>query len=84
MALIPVECLGNCRRGCTVSLSVAGGWTYVFGDLAPENAPEIVAAASLLAGSPDGLMPWRGRPEPLKRGMIARLPPLDRMKDAAE
>ena len=28
------------------------------------------------AQSVDGLMPWRGRPEPLKRGMIARVPPL--------
>ena len=30
----------------------------------------------LLAGAGDGLMPWRGRPEPLKRGLIARVPPL--------
>jgi predicted metal-binding protein len=22
-------------------------------------------------------MPWRGRPEPLKRGLIARTPPFD-------
>jgi len=32
--------------------------------------------ARLLAGAGDGLMPWRGRPEPLKRGLIARVPPL--------
>jgi predicted metal-binding protein len=30
-----------------------------------------------LAGATDGIMPWRGRPEPLKRGLIARVPPLD-------
>ena len=24
-----------------------------------------------------GLMPWRGRPEPLKRGLIARVPPFN-------
>jgi predicted metal-binding protein len=31
----------------------------------------------MLARAADGLLPWRGRPEPLKRGLIARLPPLD-------
>jgi len=31
----------------------------------------------LLAGSADGLMPWRGRPDALKRGLIARVPPFD-------
>src|SRR4051794_2004525 len=33
--LIPVECLGNCKRACTVALSAPGAWTYVFGDLTP-------------------------------------------------
>jgi len=23
------------------------------------------------------ILPWRGRPEPLKRGLIARVPPID-------
>jgi predicted metal-binding protein len=26
-------------------------------------------------------MPWRGRPEPLKRGLIARVPPIDFQED---
>ena len=33
--------------------------------------------ARLLAGAADGIMPWRGRPEILKRGLIARVPPID-------
>ena len=81
--LAPVECLGNCKRGCSVALSCDGTWTYVFGDLPPGAAPDILIAADLLAASPDGLMPWRGRPEPFKRGMIARIPPHP-MKEAAE
>ena len=52
------------------------GWTYVFDDLSPESAPDLVAGATLLVGSQDGLMPWRGRPDVLKRGMVARIPPL--------
>jgi predicted metal-binding protein len=83
LALAPVECLGNCKRGCSVALAAEGTWTYVFGDLGPDAAPDILTAAALLAASPDGLMPWRGRPEPFKRGMIARIPPRP-MKDAAD
>jgi predicted metal-binding protein len=30
----------------------------------------------MLAAAPDGILPWRGRPEVLKRGLVARIPPL--------
>jgi predicted metal-binding protein len=84
MMLQPVECLGNCKRSCTVALSAPGTWTYVFGDLTAESGADVVAGANLLAHSTDGLMPWRGRPEPFKRSMIARIPPFSTLKDAAE
>jgi predicted metal-binding protein len=84
MTLQPVECLGNCKRSCTVALSAPGSWTYVFGDLTAESGPDVVTGAKLLAHSTDGLMPWRGRPEPFKRSMIARIPPIQPLKDAAE
>ena len=29
------------------------------------------------AQAADGIMPWRGRPESLKRGLIARIPPIN-------
>ena len=41
----------------------------------------LIDGAHLLAEAADGLMPWRGRPEPLKRGLIARMPPLDFTED---
>jgi predicted metal-binding protein len=82
-ALQPVECLGNCRRSCSVALSAPGAWTYVFGDLDPADHQDVATAANLLAASPDGVMPWRGRPEAMKRGMVARIPP-PHLKDAAE
>ena len=37
----------------------------------------LIEGARLLAGAADGMMPWRGRPEVLKRGLIARVPPID-------
>ena len=82
--IVAVECLGNCKRACSVSLSAPRAWTYVFGDLSPGSGPDVLVAADLLAASPDGLMPWRGRPEGFKRGMVARIPPLDPIREAAE
>ena len=72
-----VECLANCKRGPSCAMSRAGGWSYVFGGLdAAADGAALFEGARLLAGAADGLMPWRGRPEPLKRGMVARIPPL--------
>ena len=73
-----VRCLANCKRGLSAAMRRDGGWTYVFGDLdAATDGPALIEGARLLARSPDGLMPWRGRPAPLKRGLMARVPPVD-------
>ncbi|MDB5416250.1 MAG: metal-binding protein [Rubritepida sp.] len=72
-----VDCLAACKRGPSVAMAREGGWSYIFGGLDPaEDGAAVFEGARLLSGSPDGLMPWRGRPEALKRGMIARIPPL--------
>ena len=76
-----VECLGNCKRRLSAALLRDGCWSYVFGDLTPESGGDLVAGAKLFAASQDGLIPWRGRPDSLKRGLVARLPPLDLLKD---
>jgi predicted metal-binding protein len=49
----------------------------VFGRLDGACAEALVAGARLLAASAQGILPWRGRPEPLKGRMIARVPPSD-------
>lgn len=72
-----VNCLANCKRGLSAVLRGADGWSYVFGGLTPDNAEDLLVGARLLATAPDGLMPWRGRPDSLKRGMVARIPPFD-------
>ena len=73
-----VRCLGNCNRGLSAAIRRDKAWTYVFGNLdAQRDGPTLIAGARLFAGSTDGLMPWRGRPDPLKRGLIARVPPID-------
>jgi predicted metal-binding protein len=72
-----LRCLANCTRGPSAAMRCNGSWTYVFGGLDAGNAAALVAGAKLLAGASDGLLPWRGRPEILKRALIARVPPFD-------
>jgi predicted metal-binding protein len=72
----PMRCLGNCSRGASAALRANGSWTYLFGGLDATCAEALIEGARLLARATDGILPWRGRPERLKRGMIARIPPL--------
>ena len=76
-----VECLSVCKRPCTVAVASPGRWTYVYGDLDPAiAAPAILDGVRLYAATPDGLVPWRERPDIFRKGVIARIPP----RDAAE
>jgi|SRR5580698_1964400 predicted metal-binding protein len=73
-----VRCLGNCNRGLSAAIRCENAWTYVFGGLEPaRDGPSLIVGAQLLAQASDGIMPWRGRPDSLKRGLIARVPPLN-------
>jgi predicted metal-binding protein len=76
-----VRCLANCSRGPSAAMRCNGSWTYVFGGLGTDCAGALIDGARLLAAAADGILPWRGRPEPLKRGLIARIPPFDFEED---
>ncbi|MFY9697799.1 MAG: DUF1636 family protein [Rhodoplanes sp.] len=75
--VLKVKCLGVCNRPPTVGMRANGSWTYVFSGLALDGGADLVVAARMLANDPEGLLPWQGRPKSLKRGMVARVPPLD-------
>ncbi|WP_293347926.1 MULTISPECIES: DUF1636 domain-containing protein [unclassified Microcoleus] len=74
-----VECMSACSHSCAVSFAAAGKYTYLFGDL-PFNESESVEAVLECAGQyyakPDGLLPWSERPQALKKGVLAKIPPL--------
>ena len=73
-----VECLSACSNGCAVALSAPGRWTYVYGNLDPAlHVPAILEGAARYAAAPDGIVPWRERPEVFRRQSLARIPPLD-------
>jgi predicted metal-binding protein len=74
-----VSCMSACSRACAVSFTAFGKYTYLFGDLpanASESATAVLECASQYYAKPDGLLPWSERPEPLKKGIVARIPPL--------
>ena len=75
-----LRCLANCTRGPSVALRCNGSWTYIFGGLDVADAAALVEGATLLAGASDGILPWRERPDVLKRNLIARVPPIDFME----
>lgn len=73
-----VECLSACSNGCAVALTGPGRWSYVYGNLDPAlHAEAILAGAASYAATPDGLVPWRQRPEIFRKQSLARLPPQD-------
>jgi predicted metal-binding protein len=77
----PIRCLANCSRGPSAAMRANGSWTYIFGGLDAACAPALVMGARMLAQALDGILPWRGRPDVLKRGLCARTPPLDFKED---
>ncbi|GAB4262628.1 MAG: DUF1636 domain-containing protein [Pararhodobacter sp.] len=77
ITLRETECLSNCSRGCTVALRGAGRWTYVYGDLSPEQAAIVAEGAARYRATTDGLVPWRERPEHFRKHCIARIPPME-------
>jgi len=82
--VVPVECLSACNNGCSVALSAPGRWSYVYGRLSETNARDVVAGAVAYAAAPDGIVPWRARPEIFRKQSLARIPPISSLPEAAE
>ncbi len=73
----PVQCLSVCKRPATVAVTSPDGYTFLFGDLQTESGS--VALQSFVKSylkSDYGLVPWRERADVLRKGMVARVPPM--------
>jgi predicted metal-binding protein len=78
VALRLVECLSNCSQGCTIALRGPGRWTYVYGRFEAEgDLGQIIEGVRKYAATPDGLVPWRERPDHFRKNCIARVPPVE-------
>ena len=61
----------------TIAVSSSNGYTFLFGDLQPESgAAALVSFVKSYQKSDYGLVPWRERAEVLRKGMVARVPPM--------
>jgi predicted metal-binding protein len=71
--------MSACNRSCVIAFVASGKPTYLFGDLANDNCTSaILQCANQYYAKPDGLLLWSERPEPLKRGILAKIPPLNK------
>ncbi len=72
-----MACLSSCSRACSVAFQAPGKHTYLFGDLVPdaETAEHVLVCAGLHAAASDGNLLRNARPERLRSGILARLPP---------
>lgn len=76
--IVPYECLTVGARPCGVALRAPGKFTYVFGDLKPgETESAVIECATLYRRAPTGFLPREGRPDVLRAGILARIPPLE-------
>ena len=74
-----VQCMSQCKRPCIASLSSHDRFTYVFGDIDPENPEHVDALFELVVRyktTPEGFLKRRERPEALRSNILCRLPPL--------
>jgi predicted metal-binding protein len=78
IAVRSVKCLSNCSQGCSIALRGEGRWSYVYGNLTPnEHVSTIIEGATKYLTYADGLVPWRDRPEHFRKNCIARIPPIE-------
>lgn len=72
-----VACLSSCSRACSVALQAPGKYTYLFGGLVPDaqTAEHVLLCAGMHAAASNGDLPRSERPERLRSGIVARLPP---------
>ena len=80
-----VDCLSNCKNGCTIVLQATAKWTYIYGNINPESDFEqLCMGIDGYVKSHDGIVPWRERVTLFKKNCVARIPPALPQEDKAE
>jgi predicted metal-binding protein len=80
-AIQQVECMGVCDQACAIAFVCPQKQTYLFGGLIADlanvegTAKAVLTCASQYHAKPDGLLTYANRPEQLRSGAIARIPP---------
>lgn len=73
--------MSACSHACVVTFVAKDKCSYIFGDLPIQDeqinstTAAILDCAAIYGDRADGTLAWKERPEPLKNGVIARIPP---------
>lgn len=77
--LQPVRCMGTCDRSCVVAFTAPNKLTFILSQLSPiDSVPELLQFSEQYVACSDGKVPYKERPEAVKKGIHAVLPPLQR------
>ncbi len=72
--VLEIECMSGCTRDQTVAFRADGKTAYLFGDITPQDLPELQTFARLYATSPDGNFADARVLGNLRSKAIARIP----------
>ena len=84
LLLREVKCMSQCKRACIVSLTAQDSFTYIFGDVDPNQtkyAQELLELVSIYSKANEGFMRRRDRPDLFRSNILGRLPPIDSTSD---
>ena len=79
LLLREVKCMSQCKRACIVSLTAQDSFTYIFGDVDPNQtkyAQELLELVSIYSKANEGFMRRRDRPDLFRSNILGRLPPI--------
>jgi len=79
LRLQPVRCMGACSRSCVVAFAAPTKLTFILNELSPTlSVPELLQFGQQYITCDEGKVPYKERPEAVKKGIHAVLPPLSR------
>ena len=84
LLLREVKCMSQCKRACIVSLTAQDSFTYIFGDVDPNQtkyAQELLELVSIYSKANEGFMRRRDRPDLFRSNILGRLPPINSSSD---
>ena len=75
-----VRCMSQCKRSCVISFTSNNCFTYVFGDIDPNNPKYVESLLKLLntySKTKEGFLRRKDRPELFKSNILGRLPSIN-------
>ena len=72
--------MSQCKRACIVSLTDQDSFTYIFGDIDPNQtkyAQDLLELVAIYSKAKEGFMRRRDSPDLFRSNILGRLPPIN-------